>query len=194
MNRFYAAALINLAFASQSLAESPFFFEIPGDRINVGSWSVVIQDDAAIMVMMGESRLRKFPDTLETSAPQSGLQIMCNAGTISINALLPEAEMLRAGAHEENFGQYILWLNDDLIGRADVPVSNVVTEGDKLIIPIASMRQMDDSLNRFLDAETLTVRAAPMSITSGMITATYSLSHTREAFSHLAKSCGWNEP
>ena len=194
MKRLGLVALFALNAAPPGYADSPLFFEIPGERLTLGSWSAVIQDDAAIMVMMGESRLRKFPDTLETSAPQSGLQIMCNAGTISINALLPEAEMLRAGAHEENFGQYILWLNDDLIGRADVPVSNVVTEGDKLIIPIASMRQMDDTLNRFLDAETLTVRAAPMSITSGMITATYSLSHTREAFSHLAKSCGWNEP
>ena len=193
MNRFYLAALITLTFASQSLAESPFFFEMPGDRINVGSWSAVIQEDAGIMVMMGESRLRKFPDTLETSASASGLQIMCNAGVISINALLPEAEMLRAGAYKENFGQYILWLNDDLIGQTNVPVSNVVIEGDKLIVPIVSTRQMDDTLGRFLDAQTITVRAAPMSITNGMITATYSPMQTREAFAHIANSCGWKE-
>ena len=186
----FSSAICLLAFASHASADPVMFFEIPGERKIVGSWSIVLQQEAAVMVTTGESTSRKFPDTLEVSAPVSGLMMACNAGSIQFSATLPNAEKLKAGSHEENFGTYVLWVDDVLYGKNMIKVLDVQSDGDTLSVPIFSLQQWSDTIDGFLDATTITVRASAMNL--DMVTATYDLSGTREAFSYLQTACGWN--
>jgi hypothetical protein len=185
-------AIYLLAFASHASADPVMFFQIPGERKIVGSWSLVLQQEAAVMVTTGESTSRKFPNTLELSAPGSSLLMTCNAGSIQFSATLPNAENLKAGSHEENFGTYVLWVDDALYGKNMVKVRDVQSDGDNLSVPIFSLQQWSDPIDDFLDATAITVRASAMNL--DMVTATYHLSGTREAFSYLQTACGWSQP
>jgi hypothetical protein len=187
---FFLGILVGIAPAG---GETSFLFEFPGERKDVGSWSVIVQDQAAVMVMSGGTRLRKYPDTLDVSVGEAFLQMTCNAGVIIAVAVLPEGELLVSGAHEGRFGWYMFWFDDELIGRQEVAVSDVVLEGPNLVVPVFSARQADmASIGSLLDADSIAVRAAPVNIMNGMVTASFSLSETRDSFAYLATACGWD--
>lgn len=192
MTKLPIASLAMVLFSSTlSNAEPARVFEIDGERKSIGSWSLVLQKDAAVMVSTGVSTSRSYPDTLDRRGEASGLMMVCNSGTIQFSAILPGGETLQAGGHNGIFGNYILWVEDQLISKIQILSKDVQTDGTNLIVPIFSIGQWKEDISFMLDASTVTVRASNMNLQ--MVTATYETIGTREAFMHLHDACGWSQ-
>jgi len=178
-----------LSLAGIASAETTYLFEVPGEFQSIGSWTIVIQEDGAVMVMGGESRFRRFPNVLETAADPASIQIICNSEVISMDAILPGRELLQTGIVDGALGLYTLWLDRVAIGQREVSDSEAIFVDNRIVVPILNTSPENPDLDRILNASEISVRVASLSITTGMITATYATSQTRDAFSTFLSAC-----
>lgn len=86
----FSSVILIAVFPSNSKAEnSVYFFEIPGERVSVESFTLILQDmETAILFSQGETRYRKEGQIFLLGRPAS-LWGVCSDGNFSLSVFLP---------------------------------------------------------------------------------------------------------